>query len=107
MIFFAVPRTQELKGVEFTTSMHMDNFKDLPKGMGVIELPYHLIAWYTYNTTHMDGWPNNPFVCYRDGHTVPAFLGSEKGLTIKLCETDYKIIDGVVTINILFSSEDS
>jgi hypothetical protein len=107
MIFFAIPRTEELRSVQFTSSMHMDNFKDLPKGMGVIELPYHLIGWYTYNTTYMANWPNSPLVCYRDGYTVPAFLGSEKGLAIKLCETDYKLIEGEVNINISFTGADT
>lgn len=107
MIFFAIPRTQEIKGIRFTSSMHMDNFKDLPKGVGIIELPYHLIAWYTYNTTYMESWPDNSFICYRDGHIVPAFFGSEKGLAIKLCETDYKLIDEGVNINISFSTSDT
>ena len=77
VIFFAIPRVRKLT-VNFQVSFHVDDLESIPpeSGMGSFELLLHNVFWFAYRTKHMDEWPQNPHVCYHDGHMVPVLIGT-------------------------------
>jgi hypothetical protein len=77
IIFFAIPRVKKLT-VNYQVSFHIDDLDSIPPegGGGAFELLLHNVFWYAYRTKHMDEWPQNPYICYHDGHLVPVLIGA-------------------------------
>jgi hypothetical protein len=75
-IFFAIPRINNLT-VNYQVGFDIDDLDCIPPecGLGGFELLLHNVFWYAYRTKHMDVWPDNPHICYQDGHIVPVLIG--------------------------------
>jgi hypothetical protein len=81
LILFAVPHVTGIQGVRMAGTFHMDDVENTPpvEGYGLIDLKYHWICWCAYRTRFMDQWPQQSYVWYHDGFTVPMYFGKQPG----------------------------
>jgi len=95
IIFFAIPRVKKLT-VNYQVSFQVDDLDSIPPegGGGTFELLLHNVFWYAYRTRHMDEWPQNPYICYYDGHLVPMLIGvGEKQFRAEFRIPTYELSD--------------
>lgn len=80
VIFFAIPRTNNALDINFQVSFNNDEVDVPPKsGWGAIDLEFHNVFWYVYQTHNMDKWPNKNQIFFYDGFMVPIMIGTGPG----------------------------
>lgn len=79
LVLFAIPRVSGVQTIGFTFTMHIDDLDRYPaEGANVIDLKYHWVFWLIYRTKFMDNWPQQSYVCFHDGFSVPMYFSKEQ-----------------------------
>jgi len=79
-IFFAIPKTKNKLDISFQVSFNIDEVDIPPKGgWGALDLGFHNVFWYVYQTHNMGKWPKKHQVVFYDGFMVPVIMGTGLG----------------------------